>query len=351
MIDRRMRMKIGIRVDANEIIATGHIMRCLAIAEMLKATGVDSLFISADNFAKSFINQKGYELYSLNSSWMYMEDEIELLQQAIEKYEIEILLVDSYYVTKKYFHKIHKSTKIIYIDDYGKDVFEIDMLICYANYYQKFELENRYSSNVKLLLGPKYSPLRTVFSKLPAKNIAPQIKELLILSGGTDHHGFLRDFSKQLWNSAIFEELEKIHVICGRYYNEYDKLISEFSGISKFYFYNAVENIEDYMLASDVAISSAGVVSYELCAAGTPTILYVIADNQMENARSFYEEGLMEYAGDLRFDLVSEKIIEILKEERLKIEYRERTSSIMRRKIDGKGAQRIAHEICHMLYK
>ena len=225
------------------------------------------------------------------------------------------------------------------------------MLICYANYYQKFELENRYSSNVKLLLGPKYSPLRTVFSKLPAKNIAPQIKELLILSGGTDHHGFLRDFSKQLWNSAIFEELEKIHVICGRYYNEYDKLISEFSGISKFYFYNAVENIEDYMLASDVAISSAGVVSYELCAAGTPTILYVIADNQMENARSFYEEGLMEYAGDLRFDLVSEKIIEILKEERLKIEYRERTSSIMRRKIDGKGAQRIAHEICHMLYK
>ena len=84
MIDRRMRMKIGIRVDANEIIATGHIMRCLAIAEMLKATGVDSLFISADNFAKSFINQKGYELYSLNSSWMYMEDEIELLQQAIE---------------------------------------------------------------------------------------------------------------------------------------------------------------------------------------------------------------------------------------------------------------------------
>ena len=43
-------MKIGIRVDANEIVATGHVMRCLAIAEELRKIGQELLFISADDF-------------------------------------------------------------------------------------------------------------------------------------------------------------------------------------------------------------------------------------------------------------------------------------------------------------
>ena len=64
-------MKIGIRVDANEIVATGHVMRCLAIAEELRKIGQELLFISADDFQRPLIEQKGFEFVSLQTDWKH----------------------------------------------------------------------------------------------------------------------------------------------------------------------------------------------------------------------------------------------------------------------------------------
>ena len=38
-------MKVWIRADGNEHIGTGHVMRCLAIAEALEAAGVQVCFV------------------------------------------------------------------------------------------------------------------------------------------------------------------------------------------------------------------------------------------------------------------------------------------------------------------
>ena len=169
-------MKIGIRVDANEIVATGHVMRCLAIAEELRKIGQELLFISADDFPRPLIEQKGFEFVSLQTDWKHMEKEIEQLQAVIDRYHIGLLLADSYYVTRAYFERIHSFMKVMYIDDLGKEVYDVDCTICYADYYRELELEERYPSNVKLLLGTRYAPLRREFSNLPQKIISPEIK-------------------------------------------------------------------------------------------------------------------------------------------------------------------------------
>ena len=49
------------RVDMNDEIATGHVMRCLSIADELKIQGISSTFISADDNPKVLINSRGYE--------------------------------------------------------------------------------------------------------------------------------------------------------------------------------------------------------------------------------------------------------------------------------------------------
>ena len=46
-----MLKKIFIRVDANGIIATGHVMRCLSIADALRTLSVEAVFITADEEA------------------------------------------------------------------------------------------------------------------------------------------------------------------------------------------------------------------------------------------------------------------------------------------------------------
>ena len=340
--------RIGIRVDANETIATGHVMRCFSIADALKKMGEIPVFITADNFPKAWIEQNGYEVVSLQADWRYMEGELEELKQVIKEYSIEVLLVDSYFVTKIWFEKLQGLVKIMYMDDLGEQVYDANAVVCYAGYYRELALEEKYQSGVKFLLGMDYTPLRAVFSKLPPKRISGQIKELMVLSGGTDRYGFLWEFSERILESPFFETLEAIHIICGKYYEDYEKLLREFSANGKFHFHKAVKNIEKYMLSADVAISAAGVTSYELCAAGAPTITYTMADNQRMNARFFHENGLMEYAGDLRSDPVLDRVLKLLQGKYQETGYRREVSEAMKSAVDGKGAWRIADELCKM---
>lgn len=342
-------MRIGIRVDANETIATGHVMRCLAIAEELKQMGENPLFITADDFPGLLIEEKGFEVVSLRSDWRYMEKETEQIQKVIDRYHIGMLLVDSYYVTKTYFEKIHIFTRVIYIDDMGKDAYDVDAVVCYANYYKELALEEKYPSEIKLFLGTRYTPLRRAFSNLPPKEISIGLKRLLVLSGGTDPYDFLWKFSEKIAGSNLYETLEEIKIICGRYYQKYNELEEKFAGNKKICIYKAVENIEKFMLSADVAVTAAGVTSYELCAAGVPTISYVIADNQQKNAKAFHDDGIMECVGDLRYESVLKRIVELLDGKYQDYLYRERLSEAMRRKVDGKGAWRIAKGISQII--
>lgn len=342
-------MRIGIRTDANETIATGHVVRCLAIAEALKKMGEDPLFISADDFPRTLIEQSEYEFVALQSDWKHMEGEAGYLRAVVDRYHIGILLVDSYYVTKAYFEKIHTFARVMYIDDLGKDVYDVDAVVCYANYYKDLEFEERYPSEVKLLLGTDYTPLRNRFSVLPPKEISMELKKLLILSGGTDPYDFLWNFSKRIVGSSLHEILEEIHIICGSYYKKYDELLEKFAGNSKLHFHKAVADMETYMQSADAAVTAAGVTSYELCAVGVPAITYIMADNQQKNAESFHKDGIMEYAGDLRCEPVLERIIELLDGKYQDCLYRRKISEAMQQKVDGKGAWRIAEKLCAML--
>ncbi len=334
--------RVGIRVDANETIATGHVMRCMAIAEELKKLGENPLFISADEFPRLLIEGKGYEFVSLGSDWRHMEGETGQLQAVINKERIEVLLVDSYYATKAYFEKIHTFTKVIYMEDLGKEVYDVDAVICYANYHKELLLEERYPSETRLLLGTKYAPLRSVFSDLPPKEISPELKRLLVLSGGTDPHDFLWKFSESIMENGLYEKLEEIYIVCGRYYMRYDELRGKLAGNEKFRIHRAVENIEKHMQLADAAVTSAGVISYELCAAGVPAITYVMADNQQKNAESFHRDGIMECAGDLRCDPVLKRIEGLLDGKYRDYLYRKKVSEAAQRKVDGRGAWRIA---------
>lgn len=260
--------RIGIRVDSNAVIAMGHLMRCTAVAEALREKGETQIFISADKFSEAFILKRGYEFISLESDWSHLDGEIEKMRQVIKEYSIKVLLVDSYYITERYLSKLHEFTKLVYMDDFGKNIYDIDAVVCYANYYKEFRLKERYPLGTNVLQGMKYAPLRKVFSTLPEKEISLKVKELVVLSGGTDHHNFMWEFTKKIAKSSLFQRLERVNLICGNYSKQYDKLTKEYGKVGKFHFYQAVEDIENYMLQGDIAISAGGVTSYELCAAG-----------------------------------------------------------------------------------
>lgn len=325
-----------IRVDANETIATGHVMRCLSIADAAKKLGKDTTFIMADDSAEQLVKSKGYKTIILHTPWNDMDKETGKLLEIIQKNGISRLLIDSYQVTENYLKALSEATKVTYIDDLDKFIYPVDSLICYAAYAEKFEYDKKYT-NTKLYLGTKYAPLRQEFCSLGKKVIRDKIEKILILSGGTDKLNVLQSILDKL--SAV--NGIQIDAICGIYNPNFDILCARYKEFENIVLHRSTDKIIDYMRSADVAISAGGTTLYELCACGTPTISYIIADNQVDNATWFAEHDVIELAGDARKDDIGSNLSGIL--ERYKDrEYRKMLSEKMQEMVDGYGAERIA---------
>lgn len=101
-----------IRVDGNEQIGTGHIMRCLAIAETLRRNKTDVVFIVADTRSESLILNKGFKTICLNTIWNKLDSEIEIIAQILVEENIRKLLIDDYFVTENYLKRLSDLTNI-----------------------------------------------------------------------------------------------------------------------------------------------------------------------------------------------------------------------------------------------
>lgn len=331
---------IYIRADMNEQIATGHIMRCLSIADALRGLGEPVRFILADEQAVSLLKQRGYDAIVLHTQWNCMEEELSVLSQVIRNEHIDKLLIDSYQVTQRYLAELSKMVTTFYIDDLNLFEYPVDVVICYANYWKKFQYKIN-DKRTTYLLGMKYVPLKQDFWNCEAKIISEKANNLLILTGGSDPF----NVTEQILDSIDTYQFQIIDVICGIYNTNYNKFVKKYENNKNIKFHQAVNNIEQYMKKVDIAISAGGMTLYELCAIGTPAISFSFADNQLDNVRQFQEDGLIDYAGDARMDDIAETINQYLTRYRNDFELRKEKSEKMQKMVDGKGAERIARAI------
>lgn len=329
-----------IRADANETIGTGHVMRCLSIAEELRDMGETVTFLVADERSCQLINREKFPVVVLHTSWNHMDQELKKLGQLIEENQIERLLIDSYQVTEGYLTYLKEQVKTIYIDDTGQSYFPADALICYSNCWEEYQHQKKYPS-AKLFLGPEYTPLRKGFRGCLAKDIKLDVEELLLVSGGTDNYHALKRILEKLPCSAY----QRITVICGMFNVDYAELEEKYKDIENVFIHDAVPRLEPYLKRADLAVSAGGTTLCELCAMGTPTVSFSLADNQLASAEKYDADGIMEYAGDAREEKLAEKVVQILKKYYDNFELRMERSRKMQAFIDGYGAKRIAAEL------
>lgn len=105
------------------------------------------------------------------------------------------------------------------------------------------------------------------------------------------------------------------------------------------------------MQSCDVAVSAAGGTIYELCLTQTPTITYILADNQISGAEGFEKRGILSNAGDIR-DVGLKKLAEDILSRAVGLakdyDRRCKIAGKMRKVVDGQGAMRIAEKIMRM---
>ena len=146
-----------IRVDGNEQIGTGHIMRCLAIAETLRRNKTDVVFIVADTRSESLILNKGFKTICLNTIWNKLDSEIEIIAQILVEENIRELLIDDYFVTENYLKRLSALTNIFYIDDMNDFIYPVSTVINCNFYAEDLNYIERYRHAdlmTKFYLGP-----------------------------------------------------------------------------------------------------------------------------------------------------------------------------------------------------
>lgn len=335
---------IGIRVDANSLISTGHVMRCIAVEQGLQALGQKAIFFVADLYSQDFLRTKGHESVCLESDWRNKEEELTKLIKYIQDYKINKLIVDSYQVTKGYFEELKKWTKVIYIDDLNKDKYPLNMLVNYG--LNISEEDYKYEQKeVKLLLGRKYVLLRQEFRD-QAIIFKEHVTDVLITTGGSDNLCIVEQLIKKIITIKSCMSI-RFHIVVGNFFINRANLEWLVDNYSNLFLYYDVKDMSKIMLKCDIAISAGGTTLAELCALGIPTICFAIADNQISGVEAYQNAGVMISIGDVRknvaanVDVILHKFVSMVENNNLRSEIYRKVQGF----IDGNGAIRIAESI------
>lgn len=353
-------IKVYIRTDANDIIATGHMMRCITIANAIADYSCRIVFLIADENSSHLLDDTSFDYITLNSRWDLLETESEISQLETlflddKKLRNEpVLLIDSYGVTENYCSRLHSYVRIAILDNLCTGKYDVDLLIGYTIFFERFNYKENYrGTKIKLLLGTDYVPLRSQFlevkKNLKRKYDDDQNFEILVMSGGGDTIHFLKHF---LEYAIMQNQIQNCNynVVIGRYANDLcdlKKLEQEYKNIK---LHINVTNMASLMQNCDVAVSAAGTILYECCCLGLPTICYCANNDQLYDGLYFSKDAGMIYAGDAMSNM-SNTIVNVYSGICYLINNpvaRKKMSEKMSLITDGKGANRIAQEILNL---
>ena len=339
---------IGFRVDANEKIATGHLMRCISIATELLESGIPCIFFLAEEKETARLKAAGIPYEILHSDWNHPESELPQLLPLLKHYPLKWLIVDSYQVTNTYLSKLDHELPVLYIDDIEQEIYPVTAILHYGLRPDPEAYLHRYAHTAtKILEGTKYTPLRREFQSF-SEPVSRQ-KSILLTTGGTDPF----HISLQLLSACLNENPSNplirslltdfsFDVIIGSLNRDDIPLQTLASHYPQIRLHKNVNNMNYYMRRSTLAISAGGTTLSELCACSTPTICFSFADNQMEGTLEMGRRKIMLYAGDARQDPVIDNILHsiylFLSDKSLYEEYAGRMNTY----VDGLGVKRIA---------
>ncbi len=343
---------IGIRVDGNSKIGTGHVMRCLAVADALAKCGQEVCFVLADDYAVKLLRNRGFSYHILGSDYACLEGELSLLCRWLQEQKPQFLLMDSYFVTEDYMEKVSALVKTAYIDDVNAFSYPVDILINYNIYGDMLPYnEKETKKDTAFLLGTSYVPLREEFCGVDYR-VRKEAQNVLITTGGSD----LYNLAGQLAECALLNPKTaglQYHIVSGIFNQNYPALQQLARENSNIILHQNVSNMAELMQTCDVAMTAGGSTMYELCAVGVPMISFSFVDNQEQQIQTFVDKELVCYGGNylLKKERMLTEAIDCLAVLTASFEQRQHYSLKEKEVVDGQGAARIARHMIQSCIK
>lgn len=362
-------MKIAFRVDASLSIGSGHVIRCLTLADALRKKGAHCVFITKAHPGNliELIKSRSFDVFNippeLDSSEEYIQDEKFWLggtqrDDALKSIALcknnnfapDTLITDHYSLDdswEKIFQCHFPETKIIVIDDLCNRKHACYLLIDSTLERQNAEYKNFVSPECILLTGTDYALLREDFAQLrplavEKRNNISSPRNVLITMGGVDINNITGSLLKKISN-CIDTQIDLITVVLGVSCPHKDE-IKRIAKESKFdveVLIN-INNMPQIMLENDIAIGALGSTTWERAVLGLPTINLAIAENQLVLVEKLIDKGFIVFSDtDFSDDDLSFAWCKLQDEYQTLVA---RSFSLC----DGAGLQRVVTSLCKM---
>jgi UDP-2,4-diacetamido-2,4,6-trideoxy-beta-L-altropyranose hydrolase len=323
-----MSTHLVIRVDSNNHIGVGHLMRCLALAQYWRDhIGVVTFLVSdlPEKFRNQLKNNK-CEVIPLTSKSGTNSDARELIKYARQQ-EADWIVIDGYHFEQNYQKLILESgfNSLVFDDTSHLERYSATLLLNQNIHAKKTDYERKFRGE-KLLLGNQFSLLRKEFLLSPVnkKEIPERARNIFITFGLGGHN-----------------RGEKIKTYLEHTFRENIEIRSTLNMLTMD---SSEPNISALMKWADICVSAGGSTLWELAYLKVPSLIIPIADNQVQSVLRLAELNKIAYIGyysELDFDELDRTVEEMIQNQTL----RESLSENISKLVDGKGVERVVHEM------
>ena len=284
--------RIFFRADGHQGMGLGHVVRSIALAEMLK-DDFEIIFATRRPLRSLRRQIQALEVQLLELSWP--ENDLEEASALCDHYleEEDIVVLDGYHFSTAYQKQVkHKGCRLIAIDDIHAYPFLADVVINHALGIEKKDYQVAPYTSLKL--GTKYSLLRhAIRAAEKRKPSAFPEGPLLLCCGGADPQN---DSLRLLRLLAAMNMNKPVHLVLGAayaYHTELDAFLRQEEDLKV----TIHEDLSATALVNlfqkcPIAILPPSTIAYEYLNIGGLLFLEVIADNQRRMFESFVKYGL-----------------------------------------------------------
>ncbi|MCK6581040.1 MAG: UDP-2,4-diacetamido-2,4,6-trideoxy-beta-L-altropyranose hydrolase [Anaerolineae bacterium] len=335
-----------IRADASASIGTGHVLRCLALAQAWRDRGGSVTFFTHTAIPASMeqrLRDEGMQVVRHEFAPGSTEDGAVLCTLAEKN---SVVVVDGYVFGADYQRQIKNAgLPLLFLDDNGHvDHYHADWVLNQNVHAQESLYTNR-EAYTRLLLGTRYVLLRREFWRWRGwKRHTTTSNHLLITMGGSDSDNVtykairaIRDLQLQtsMTVTAVIGNGNP-HLNMLRTYVHAHRLPVEFLF--------GVTDMPALMAKSDMALSAGGSTLWELALLQVPTIAVVTADNQKDGVETLEAAQAVVSLGwheSVEQETIARQI------EHLRQDFQQRASLVdaARALVDGEGVERVIAQI------
>ncbi|MET1027226.1 MAG: UDP-2,4-diacetamido-2,4,6-trideoxy-beta-L-altropyranose hydrolase [Dongiaceae bacterium] len=294
--DTTGRPTVVFRFDADQLIGTGHAMRCATLSSRFEEFGWRCYWaVSAATAA--FLGSRLPQAQAI----ILQSDETEQQIKAIEAVagSVGILVLDHYEIEKEFAMAARRiAQRIVAIDDLADRQLDADLVVNSTPGIEPAAYDALLTHPAKILIGGKAAPLRQQFAVARAGALqrraagVPALDRVLISFGGVDP---LDGTSLATDVTASALPAASIEVVLGGGAPHIDKVAARVAELAasgrSIRLLRDVADMAGLMAGMDLCVGAPGTTTWERGCLALPSLLVGIAENQRPNAKVVAESG------------------------------------------------------------